>query len=91
MTRREEGPGGAGRGLEPREVETLRGMLGKPGAPRIRQAVEEIERQVATDDMIVLMMAGLSGAARVFFDVLAQIGAERDAPSSRRRREGDEP
>ena len=91
MSREQEGPGGPERRLEPGEVETLRGVLGRPRAPRLKQALDEVERQVAMDDVAILLVEGLSGAARVFFDVLAQIGAQRDTPPPRRRKGGDRP
>jgi hypothetical protein len=91
MTGGRGGPRDPERRLEPHEVETLRGVLGQPRVPRLKRALDEVERQVAMDDIAILLVEGLSGAARVFFDVLAHIGADRDAPSPRRRKEGDRP
>lgn len=86
---RRDGPDESERRLEPHEVEALRGLLGPPRAPKLQRALDEVERQVAMDDVLILLVEGMSGAARVFFDVLAHVGADRGAPPPRPRREGD--
>jgi len=66
--------------LRPDEVAELRHVLGRPTPGQVDRAIEEVERQVAVEDLVVLLVESVTESARAFFDFL--IALNRDTTST---------
>jgi len=65
--------------LDPREIAAVRAALGDPDRERIVRAMDEIEHQVALEDMVVMLVRSVVEAAQEFFEVAGQsYGAGED-------------
>jgi hypothetical protein len=65
--------------LDPDDRERVRQALGAPVRERVAVAIEEVERQVATEDLILLLIDSAAGAARAFLDSLVSLMPSADA------------
>lgn len=59
----------------------VRRALGAPTPGRAAGAIEEVERQVAMEDLVLLMVDGAAGAARAFLDSIVSLADAEDAPA----------
>lgn len=50
----------------------LREIIGQSPAERMKGAIEEIERQIALEDIVVVLIDTTREAARTFFDLVLQ-------------------
>jgi hypothetical protein len=76
--------------LRPGEIDLLREMLGRPESARVSAAIDRVERQVAWEDLILLMVGGATNAARMFFDIVLELGTEAWTPKESETRRGEE-
>ncbi len=80
-------PAGDDLPLDPKERDALRAAIGVPRVEQALRAIEEVEKQVATEDLVILMVDSAAGAARAFFDVLVEVMSPRDAVAGPETRE----
>lgn len=75
--------------LPEHERRALRAALGRPSIDNIRRTIEELERQIALEDMIVVLIESTRETVRAFFDTLVQMDGEprRSNPASDEERE----
>jgi hypothetical protein len=73
---------GADRPLEANERTALRDALGDPHIGRLPAALTEIERQVARDDVLLLLVESAAGATRAYFDGFGALLAPVTRPAN---------
>ena len=75
---------GAG-ALDPREAAAVRAALGEPDRERIVRAIDEIEHQVALEDVVAMLFRSVAEAAQEFFEVMGQVYAPGAPPPAQPR------
>ena len=51
----------------------LREAIGQPAPDHVSRALEEVERQIALEDLVLLLVVTTRETARAFFDVILQL------------------
>lgn len=67
--------------LQAGEIARVRELLGTPTLEQRERAIEEVERQVAVEDLVLLMVEGIAEAANAFFGFIGEIIDDAPAPT----------
>ncbi len=73
------------------EVAELRAALGSSSLERVERAIEELEWQVAVEDLVILVVDGLAEASRAFFDFIVEYAPDTTNPPAPGERKDVEP